>query len=267
MVVLLGFSSYSYSEIIHGNTNNAASSDINWVMTNVLPQVNGLTVGSVIYRYTVEKEVADPFTVSVYNLNTTSTGYTFRSTDDWSGLPGNTIAKIVPVADIPSASWGAGGISATGIGKISNPYVIYNYRYDTCTEPTLDINCPNYKSKVVVPVYQETTIETSVQPVLVEEEKKPTNEEVVRKKTVAKKKAIENSALLSAEAVAQAIAFQTVIKGFNTYSFTMDGGVYKESIKLIDAKLPDNRSGLINTWSQQSLHNQMIDSQYSLERK
>lgn len=275
-------SSYSYSEIINGTSENASASDINWVMTNVLPQVTGLTVGSVVYRYSVTKEVSDPFVVSVQNQYALGSGYVFRSTDDWSGLPGNTISKIVPVADIPLSHWGNGSISATGIGTISNPSVRYGYRYDTCAEPTTDTSCPNYKPPMPPlvseqPLYDPMTDDVKnalVAKSIPEEEdkdkpKKNTEDTKKRVKKEIAKKAVETT-LLNAEAIAQANAFQALnnVPGFNAYSFTMNGGVYKETIRLIDAKLPDSRGGLVNTWSQQALHTKMVDSQYNLtERK
>ena len=274
--------SYSYSEVIHGTTENASASDINWVMSNVLPQVTGLTVGSVVYRYTVEKEVADPFVVSIQNKYALGTGNIFQVSDSWSGLPGNTISKVVPVADIPSAHWGDGSITATGIGRIVDPLVRYGYRYDTCAEPTVDTSCPNYKaplpplvSEQVVydPMTDDVKNAMVAKPVEDEDKDKPkkgvTEEPKKAVKKEIAKKAIENT-LLTAEAVTtanQLVALNN-IPGFNAYSFTMNGGVYKETIKLLDAKLPDSRGGIVNTWSQQALHTKMIDSQYNLiERK
>jgi hypothetical protein len=277
LAVVASLVSYScYSDIVNGTTENAAASDINWVMANVLPQVSGLTVGSVVYRYTVEKQEADPFVVSVQNQYALGAGYTFRSTDNWSGLPGNTISKIVPVGDIPSAHWGNGSITSTGIGRITDPLVRYGYRYDTCAEPTRDAACPNYKLLLTPKVYQWMFEQPLYDPMtdavvtkLPEEEDKP-KKAIEKKKKSAKKaaKKAAESALLTAEAIAQANAFQAMNPaGFDAYTFTMNGGVYKETIKLTDAKLPDSRSGLLNTWSQQALHTKMVDSQFNLEGK
>ena len=69
-------------------------------MTEILPQFTGLTVNSVTYSYTAVKERADPFVVSVQNYNLLSSGFIFKSTDNWSGLSGNTITKSVPVDSI-----------------------------------------------------------------------------------------------------------------------------------------------------------------------
>ena len=102
LVLLLASSaSYSYSDTIYGITANAASTGLNWAMNNVLPQQAGLQVNNVIYQYTVDKDPSDDMVVHVQNENAQGNGNIFRETDDWSGLPGNTINKIVAVSDIP----------------------------------------------------------------------------------------------------------------------------------------------------------------------
>ena len=96
-LALLVCSCYSYSnDTVYGSTSNAAANGYRWVMTNVLPQQLGLTVGNVIYQYTTVKNTDDDMVVSVQNENARGEGYIFRSVDDWSGLPGNSINKVVP---------------------------------------------------------------------------------------------------------------------------------------------------------------------------
>ena len=82
-MVLLAYCSYSCSEIIYSESKVDA---YNWVMQNVLPQQAGLTVGSVIYRYTAVKNIEDDMLVHVQNEDALGSGYIFRETDDWSGL-------------------------------------------------------------------------------------------------------------------------------------------------------------------------------------
>ena len=65
-------------------------------MQNILPQQAGLTVGNVIYRYTAVKNIEDDMLVHVQNEDALGDGYIFRETDDWSGLEGNKIYKIIP---------------------------------------------------------------------------------------------------------------------------------------------------------------------------
>ena len=103
-LALLVCSSYSYSEEVFGSTTNAASAGYNWVMTNLLPAQAGLQVNGVVYRYTAVKNTDDDMVVHVQNENARGAGYIFRSSDDWSGLPGNTINKVVPVNNV-DISW------------------------------------------------------------------------------------------------------------------------------------------------------------------
>lgn len=77
-----------------------------------------------------------------------------------------------------------------------------------------------------------------------------------------------NTALLNAEAAAAAENFFALAELPNDYNIELSGGEYRETIRLVDAKLPDNRNGLRNNWAQQLLHEQMIDLQYdNLETK
>ena len=141
-------------------------------MTNVLPQNTGLSVHGVIYTYTVSKKPEDSFTVSVQNQNALGSGFIFRSTDDWTGLPGNTIAKSVPVNNIPFKSWGNGEIATTGFGTVKNPVVIYNYKIDTCAAtPVTDQKCPNYiPPKIDTPsIPTDTTTEEFIKEVMAKE--------------------------------------------------------------------------------------------------
>jgi hypothetical protein len=49
----------------------------------------------------------------------------------------------------------------------------------------------------------------------------------------------------------------------NTYlAATIPGGQYKETIRLVDAKLPENKAGLRNGLAQQILHEKMVSQQY-----
>jgi hypothetical protein len=97
-------------------------------MTNVLPQQAGLTVGNVIYQYTTVKNTDDDMVVSVQNENAKGNGYIFKSSDDWSGIPGNTINKVVPVGNIDISYWGDGSIDWTGTGSVTDANVIYTYQ-------------------------------------------------------------------------------------------------------------------------------------------
>ena len=97
-------------------------------MESVLPNIPGLDVNGLIYRYTTVKKPEDNMKVHVRNLNAEGEGYTFSATDDWSGVPGNTIVKSFPLAHIPAANWGDGSITVEGQGSVTDPVVIYSFR-------------------------------------------------------------------------------------------------------------------------------------------
>lgn len=281
VAVLLLFSSYSYSENISGQTPNAAGTGLTWVMTNVLPQHAGLTVNAVSYRYTTIKLTADPMIVSVQNLNATGNGYTFRSRDDWTGLPGNTITKTIPTDNIPIQNWGNGEIKVEGKGQVVNPNVLYSYRYDTCFDTVVtDPKCPNYKPNIPIITYKDPLDDEYVQKSLEKktslenEEESEKNSRLLKKEQQDEKKksalvtkTIQNS-LVTAEAAAQAAAFESLnnIPSFALYSRALPGGVYQETIKYVDKVLPDSRNSIRLNLSQELLHTRMIDLQYDIKK-
>jgi hypothetical protein len=246
-------------------------------MTNVLPQNTGLSVHGVIYTYNVLKKPGDKFTVSIQNQNAQGSGLIFRSTDDWSGLPGNTIAKLVPVDNIPFKAWGDGEIKTTGFGTVKNPVVIYNYKIDTCAAtPVTDQKCPNYIPPKIdtLSITVDAATEEFIKDVMANKTRLETEEEKKQKelKQIANEKKIQQiankataNALLTADAAAQADALFAMnnIKGFESYSFIIPGGTYKDAVRLKDAKLPDNARALRGNMTQQNLHNKMVDEQYN----
>jgi hypothetical protein len=92
---------------------------------NIIPQYTGLTINAISYEYTVVKNRSDNMIVNVQNKDTRSDSYIFRSSDDWSGLRGNSITKLVPVNNIPGTYWGTGEISVDGSGEVRNASVKY----------------------------------------------------------------------------------------------------------------------------------------------
>ena len=272
--------SYSYSETTYNQSSNAAINSQQWIMTNVLPQNTGLSVHGVIYTYNVSKKLEDQFTVTIQNKNALGSGFVFRSTDDWSGLPGNTIAKSVPVNNIPFKAWGDGEIATTGFGTVRNPVVIYNYKIDTCAAtPVTDQKCPNYiPPRIDTPSFVDSATEEFIKDAMAnktkleteEEQKlkelKQVDEEKKRKSQQTASKIVQN-ALLTVDVIAQANALFAMnnIKGFESYSVSMPGGMYKDIVKLQDAKLPDNIRALRGNMAQQQLHNKMVDQQYKFK--
>ena len=279
---MLVCSCYSYSnETVYGSTENAASVGLNWVMTNVLPQQAGLTVGNVIYRYTAIKNADDDMVVSVQNENSRGDGYIFRSVDDWSGIPGNTINKAVPVSNIDISYWGNGSIEWSGTGSIEDASVIYTYQYDPCFEPQTNPSCPGY----VAPV-DYSTEEAKAYDALNEDyvqndlDRKQTlkdeeeEEEAERKANILRKKresderlevmlGFVNTSLLSDGQIIKHEMLKATNNLSGAYYATISGGEYTDTIKMVDSKLPDSKSGARTNLAQQVLHQQMVDSQYN----
>ena len=153
--MLLVCSSYCLSEEfdtspVYGTTNNAAQFGLNWVMTRVLPQQAGLQVSNVVYRYTTEKKPEDDMVVHVQNENARGPGYIFRSSDDWSGIPGNSINKSVPVDFLDISYWGTGSIEVDGFGTVKDAEVFYTYKFDPCFDPQSNPQCPGYQDPFVI---------------------------------------------------------------------------------------------------------------------
>ena len=276
---MLVCSSYSYSDTVYGSTSNAATNGYNWVMTNILPQQAGLTVGNVVYRYTTIKNTSDDMVVHVQNENALGEGYIFRSSDDWSGLPGNTINKVVPVNNIDISYWGNGSIQVDGFGTVEDASVIYTYQYDPCFDPQTDPACPGY----IAPV------DYSLEALVYEEDQRYIQDELDRKKTLlddeeeqeeADRKAIlakkrretderlevllgfVNTDALSQEQLIRHGQLTATNSLSSSYYTAIPGGTYQETIALIDSKLPDAKKGLRVNLATQILHQKMVDLQY-----
>ncbi len=264
------------SETIYGATPNAASTGLDWVMKNVLPQQAGLQVTGVVYQYTAVKDPDSDMVVHVQNENAQETGYIFRETDDWSGLPGNTINKLIPVSDIPIQLWGDGSIDVEGDGQVTDPNVVYTYKYDPCFDPQSDASCPGYLPPIPEPepveVYdamndqavKEATQETD--PDLFDRDGKNRREaeseedDRLEKGLAASENALDISSETSQDFMAAAMANQARFNPY--YAAKIDGGIYRDTLALPTKDLPDNPRGLRNNLAQQILHQQMIDSQY-----
>ncbi|MDB4726068.1 hypothetical protein OAF54_01435 [bacterium] len=278
---MLAYCSYSYSsETIYGTTPNAASDAYNWVMTNVLPQQLGLTVNSVIYRYTTEKNTEDDMLVHVQNENLLGNGYIFRSTDDWSGLPGNTINKTVPVGAIGIDYWGDGSIEIEGSGSVVDPEVYYAYSYIPCQDPQNDPSCPGYIDPLTL--IQEVVIDTSSDEYIQneldreanlkaqkEEEEREAKEKMAKQEEKKVRVSLEKMLGLSLGASLQNeqdTLLHNALVATNylprNYFEGIRGGDYPETIMLKDKRLPDNKKGLRVGLAQELKHQQLIKLQY-----
>jgi hypothetical protein len=250
-------------------------------MQNILPGITGLTVDGVIYQYTAVKNERDPMTVTIQNKNAQGSGYVFRSQDDWTGLRGNRIVKLVPVDNIPGNRWGDGEIAIGGKGSVADTSVSYKYRYDTCVDPLSSPICPGYAEAMLKSLSLKET-----------EFYDPLTDEIRRNATENKAvclpgqslciTAIENrqesersrkdndvrkqstNSLLGLKDIQLATQFEKLndIPNFKLYSVSMPGGVYKDVLQYPNKILPDNRRARSIGIAQERLHDAMVNSQY-----
>lgn len=281
-LALLACSSYSYSnETVYGTTNNAVRDPavMQWVMENILPKQAGLTVNTVIYRYTTEKNAEDEMLVHVQNENALGSGYIFRETDDWSGLPGNTINKAVPVLDIPRQFWGLGSIEVEGEGEVKDPFVSYAYKYDPCFDPQSSPECPGWIDPSL-PLPGEPEAYDPLDDDLVQEElDRKTNlrdedeEEKQREKFAEGKEEVderlevllglENGTIIGGASELLFNSLSALDAVPQSYLIALPSTEYKEAIELKDGNLPDNTRARRVNFAQDQLHNDLVELQYN----
>ena len=262
---------YSYSEEVYGQARTTA---YNWVMQNILPQQAGLTVGTVVYRYEAVKNIDDDMVVYVQNENASGDGYIFREKDDWSGIPGNKIYKVIGVGDVPIEAWGDGSIQIEGTGSVQDPSVVYSYRYDPCFDPQSDPSCPNYKIPYDPNLIPVVDFKDPLQDQYIQEEMakqaKIDEEEAYERKMRIKKIGINlekmlggiNSKAMDDQASAQETALFAMNYIPTTYLGSLNGGVYADTVTLVDGNIPNNKKARKAVFAQQLLHEQMVEAQY-----
>jgi len=274
---LLVCSSYSYSEQVNETSSNAAAFGLNWVMTNILPQNAGLTVNGIVYRYTTVKNAEDDMVVYVQNEDAINGGYIFRNADDWSGLPGNSINKLVPVNTIPLEFWGDGSIEVEGKGDVEDATVLYNYSYDTCFGVTTDPSCPDYIPPVpVIPEigfydplndqWVQRELEKDWEPSDEDEEdkdrQKMMSEEEIEDMRLEAILGTVNNSLLAAESLRKHTSLMAQNYIPVSYFDILPDSKYEETVVLKDASLPDNRLLRRQNLAQQLLHKELVNLQY-----
>jgi len=281
LALFLAFSaSSSHSDpYSYGATGNAASDALSWAMNSILPNVPGLDISGVFYRYSIDKDPAADALVHVQNENALGTGYIFQETDNWSGIAGNTITKGIPVPNIPLRYWGLGSIEVEGEGTISNASVIYSFRVDECADPQSSPSCDGYVPPVQLVSAQELdtydaledeayAIATQKTDQEYQEDKESTEEQSDDKERKARlerglaasKNALALADGISQDAILSAMGYTSDMTVY--YTAQLDGGSYADAPMLVDGKIPENKRGLRNGLAQQVLHEQMIDLQY-----
>ena len=269
--------SYSYSEQVNETSTNAAALGLNWVMTNILPQNAGLTVNGIVYRYTTVKNAEDDMVVYVQNEDAINGGYIFRNADDWSGLPGNSINKLVPVNSIPLEYWGDGSIEVAGEGSVEDATVLYNYSYDTCFGVTTDPSCPDYIPPVPeipeIEIYDplddqwvQRELEEDWEPRDEDEEdrdrRKMMSEEEIEDMRLEKILGTVNNSLLASESLRKHTSLMAQNYIPVSYFDVLPDSKYEETVVLKDASLPDNKRLRRQNLAQQLLHQELVNLQY-----
>lgn len=279
MLSLALCSSYSYSSadpFRYGASGNAARNALSWGMSSVFPPIGGIDINGLIYRYSTIKETDADMKVTIGNLNAEGDGYTFKETDDWSGVPSNTITKSFPLANIPLESWGDGSINVEGEGTVKDATVIYTFRVDECYDPQLNPSCAGYVKPIpklpVVEVYNaledDAVInaiedenfeyeETAEIPDEDEDDDKPTKLELglmSSQNALTMFKEYEQGEMINI------INLQTNIQTY--YNSSINGGIYEDKYKLSDEQMPDNKRALRANLAQQLKHEEMVNMQY-----
>lgn len=281
LLVYCSSSSSSEVDTIYATSSNAASAGLNWVMSNVLPQAAGLEVNNVVYRYTTEKVTEDDMLVYVQNENAQGEGYIFRTSDDWSGLPGNTISKTIPVGGIPLDFWGDGSIEVEGSGTVLDPEVYYTYQYLPCNSPQDNPSCEGYIDPLTLIPEQEvdTSSEEYIQAEIdrktnlqaqKEEEEKEEREKMAKATEKKVRDSLEKMLGLSLGASLQKeqdTLLHNALIATNylprNYLVAISGGEYPETVVLRDSKLPDSKKGLRVGLASELKHQQLVDLQYA----
>lgn len=278
MLSLVLLPSYSYSEpYTYGATSNAASNALSWAMDSILPSIGGVDINGLLYRYTTVKDPDADMKVHVGNHNASGDGYTFRETDDWSGVPGNTIVKSFPLSNIPASQWGTGFVEVEGEGTVKDAVVIYNYRLDKCYDPQSDPTCAGYvKPMPVLPeviVYDALEDDAVVDTLEAEEFQYDEDGKLILDEDEEEEETrIEMGLTASANAltlfkrqnqsdIILAINKQTNINMY--YNAKINGGTLNDAAGLKDGTIPDNKKALRNNLAQQVLHEKMVDMQYN----
>ena len=271
--------SYSQCEpYTYGTSPNAASTALSWSMADILPPDSGLDINGLIYKYTTVKNTEDDMLVHIGNKNADGNGYIFRETDDWSGVPSNTILKQFSLANIPAPNWGVGSIEVEGQGTVEDAVVIYTYRIDKCFDPQSDPSCSGYKKPMPeipeIQLYDALEDDAVVENIennedydYDEEETKIEDDEEDEKETrlelglTASANALTLLRTQGQSSIINAMNLNTNIDIY--YNSIINGGIYKETTNLSDAEIPDNKNALRNNLAQQVLHNKLVDMQYN----
>lgn len=289
--LLVASYSYCYSETTYGVTNNAITNGLSWDMNNVLPDASlpwvSVEVNGLVYRYTINKDPSTGSTVYVRNKDPINGGYVFEERDDWKpGDSGGTVQKLFRFPYIDSTRWGDGSIDLEGSGVISDAIITYNYKMTVddgkmlcSTSPLADPSCPGFAEALADllasiteldpddPFYDQwvqANINNDTDEDQYEDDEQieePEEEESnFEKESLAGKNTIEGIVDVDRQdAILQQLAQLPKIEPY--YQKQIFGGIYEDTIKLIDTNIPDNGRAL-RSLASDSKHRDMVRSQY-----
>ena len=278
MLLLALWPSYSSCDpYSYGTTGNAASTALSWSMSSVLPDIPGIDINGLLYKYTTVKDPDADMKVHISNKNVDTDGYIFRETDDWSGVPGNTIVKSFPLSNIPAPQWGSGSIEVEGEGSVEDAVVIYSFRVDECYDEQSNPACPGYVKPVpvvpVVEVYDVLEDDDAMSAIEADEFQYDEDGELILSEEEEEEETrIEMGLTASANALTlfKAQGQDDIIMAINQqtnltmyYNASINGGVYADAPGLADSEIADNKKALRNNLAQQLLHEKMVDMQYN----
>ena len=278
MLLLALWPSYSSCDpYSYGTTGNAASTALSWSMSSVLPDIPGIDINGLLYKYTTVKDPDADMKVHISNKNVDTDGYIFRETDDWSGVPGNTIVKSFPLSNIPAPQWGSGSIEVEGEGSVEDAVVIYSFRVDECYDEQSNPACPGYVKPVpvvpVVEVYDVLEDDGAMSAIEADEFQYDEDGELILSEEEEEEETrIEMGLTASANALTlfKAQGQDDIIMAINQqtnltmyYNASINGGVYADAPGLADSEIADNKKALRNNLAQQLLHEKMVDMQYN----
>lgn len=252
---------FSYSETVYtyDYTKNAADNALSWSMDSLFPE-GIVDINGVVYRYTTVKNTSDDMKVHVQNKDARGSGYIFRETDDWSGLPSGTISKVVSLGNIPLEYFGEGSIDVEGTGSVIDSFVQYSYRIQPLEVVPEDVvYIPEDQPIEIYNVLDEEVLDDGVYENRYESEDEEQEERKEKAKKVAGK-AIGIGNTAAQQAMMLALSNATNMNSY--YAKAIDGGTYKENVNLVDTKLPENKRGLRNGLAQQIMHDRMVMEQY-----
>ena len=130
--------------------------------------------------------------------------------------------------------------------------------------PTRCLGTPIQCAQAADPLEEQYIQEQLERQAELEEEDEVQRKERLKKKTRDMEKLLGgiNTQLMSDLALAQEAAYFSVNLFPTSYYGVIDGGTYEDVLQLNDAELPDNKAGRRVNYTQQKLHEEMIQSQY-----